>query len=106
MVVVDVDPVLQGLVAVVFGEVGAGVDPFFGQGPVEPFDFAVGLGPVGPGPDMFDVTEGALEGSGSVSVPVVGHDRFDGDAMVSEELLGPLPETAQVSPLMSGRVST
>ncbi len=42
---------------------------------------------------MFDVPEGGLEGSGAVSVPVVGHDRFDGDAMIGEELVGTLPET-------------
>ena len=29
-------------------EVGAGVGPFLTQGPVEPFDFAVGLWPVRP----------------------------------------------------------
>jgi hypothetical protein len=30
-------------------EVGAGVGSFFEEGPVEPFDLAVGLGPVGAG---------------------------------------------------------
>ena len=92
VVVVDVDPVLQGVVAVGFGQVGTGVGPFLGEGPVESFDFAVGLRPVGAGPDVFDPTEGGLEGLGSVTGPVVGHDRLDGDPVRGEELLGPLPE--------------
>lgn len=61
-------------------EVGRCVSPFRGEGPVETFDFPVGLGPVGSGPNVFDVTERGGEVSGSVAGPVVGHHGGHGDA--------------------------
>ena len=47
------------------GAVGPGVVPFLLKGPVEAFDLAVGLGPVGPGPLVGAVPEGRGEGGGS-----------------------------------------
>ncbi len=49
VIVVGVEPVWQGGAALGFGGVGLGVGPFVREGAVEPFDLAVGLGPVGPG---------------------------------------------------------
>jgi hypothetical protein len=49
VVIVGVQPCGEGVVSFLLGVVGAGVGPFVEQGAVEAFDFAVGLGPVGPG---------------------------------------------------------
>ena len=49
MIVVGVQPVGQGGAALGFGSVAPGVGPFIGEGAVEAFHFAVGLGPVGAG---------------------------------------------------------
>ena len=43
-----------------------------GEGAVEAFDFAVGLGPVAPNEGVVHVAEGTIEGSASVAGTVVG----------------------------------
>ena len=67
VVIVGVQP--AGKLAATFGVAGveAGVGPFFGQGAVESLYFAVGLGPIGSGAAMFDVTKGVSEKRGSGS---------------------------------------
>ena len=47
MVIVEVEPSLERLVAAKVGAVDADVGPFVGEGAVEAFDFAVGLRRVG-----------------------------------------------------------
>ena len=44
-----------------FAEVEPGVGPFLTQGPVEPFDLAVGLWPVGAGSFVSDRAKGLSE---------------------------------------------
>src|SRR6476620_3045699 len=92
--VVDVQPAGQGPGP---GSLG-GVDPNVGtldeQGAVEPFDFAVGLGSVGPDPLVGDCVGGAGRGPlpGPVAGPVVGQDPLDGDAVAGEPGDRPGPE--------------
>ena len=61
---------------------------------MEPFDFAVGLWPVGAGPFVFDVELGAgiTPGVGAVGRAVVGQDPFDGDATSGEPRHGTLED--------------
>lgn len=48
--------------AVLIAEIGFSVGPFLGQGAIEPFNFAVGLGPVGSDESMLDVVaQGVIE---------------------------------------------
>lgn len=62
VVIVVMDPGGVGCCASVVGEVGAGEGPLGGEGAVEPFDLAVGLGPLGPGAAVLDpVAEGCGE---------------------------------------------
>jgi hypothetical protein len=92
-VIVGVEPVGVGRGAVLVAAVGLGVGPFGVDGAVEALDLAVGLGPVGPGPAMFDVVaERFGEGLGPVAGAVVGHDCGDADAGCGEEGVGPEPE--------------
>src|ERR1700722_5811057 len=79
--VVGVQPGVKGGAAFGFGGVGAGVGPFVGEGAVEPFDFAVGLGPVGAGALVGDAQVRAGSGpvAGAVAATVVGEDALDGD---------------------------
>ncbi len=82
VIVVGVEPVWQGVAALGFGGVRLGVGPFVGESAVEPFDFAVGLGSVGPGALVDD---GELRACSSprlraVARAVVGQDALDGDA--------------------------
>ena len=60
VVIVVMEPVGVGGCAFGFGAVHVGVGPFLEQGPVEPFDLAVGLGPVGPGTVVLDLLPSAL----------------------------------------------
>ncbi len=95
MVIVLVDPVVEGFGSLAVCGPGGGVGPFGGEGPLEPFDFAVGLGTVRPDADMVDVDcfEGVTEDSGGVSGSVVGHDRLDHDPLLGEPLTCPLYES-------------
>ncbi len=80
VMVVDVEPGVKGGAAFGFGDVGAGVGPFVGEGAVVALDLAVGLGPVGAGPLVGDAQFGA---GGPVPGPVAGavvaQDPLDGD---------------------------
>jgi hypothetical protein len=49
VMVVEVGEPVVGAGALLVGAPGSDVGPFFEQDPVEPFDFAVGLRPVGAG---------------------------------------------------------
>lgn len=76
-----------------FAGVGLRVGPFRGQGAVEPFDLAVGLWPVGPGPFVLDVlAERRGENVGPVAGAVIGHHRGHGDPEVGEERVRSFPE--------------
>jgi hypothetical protein len=44
VVIVEMQPAVEGLSSVAVGWVGSDVGPFVGQGAVETFDFAVGWG--------------------------------------------------------------
>ena len=93
VVVVGVEPGGESVASLGVGAVGVGVGPFVGQGAVEAFDFAVGLGPVGAGAFVGDVrAEGGGEVAGSVAGAVVGQDAGDGDCVVGEPGVGASPE--------------
>ena len=70
----------------------AGVGPIRGEGAVEALDLPVGLGPVGAGELVDDVTEGGGEKSGPVTGSVVGDDPQHGDAVRGVERIGAFPE--------------
>ena len=55
VVIVGVQPPRELVTAFEVAGVEAGVGPFVGQGAVEAFDFAVGLGSVGAGSAMLDL---------------------------------------------------
>src|SRR5690606_6275092 len=65
--------------AVLLAGVGGGVGPLGCEGAVEAFDFAVGLGPVGPGAAVLEAVQGCGEVLGPVAGPVVGHHGGNGD---------------------------
>src|SRR5215218_2257362 len=92
--VVEVQPAGQGAGPGGLGGVDPDVGPFDEQCAVEPFDLAVGLGPVGPGPLVPHAVRGAGRGPlpGPVAGPVVGQDPFDGDAVAGEPGDRPGPE--------------
>lgn len=71
--------------------VGAGVGPFPKSRLDEALGFAIGLGRVGFGEEVFYTQAGAglAEGRGAVAAAVVGHDPLDGDtdlAIVGDDL--------------------
>jgi hypothetical protein len=86
VVIVEVEPGGEGFAAGVFGAVEASQSPAVGQGAVEAFDLAVGLGPVGPGLLRLDAEFGAgvAPGAGFVGWSVVAQHAFDGDAAGGE----------------------
>src|SRR4051794_5464552 len=90
MMVVVVEPAVKAAGSFGFGAVGAHVGPFVGQGPVEAFDFAVGLGAVGADAAVFDVEVGAQSSPGVALVAraAVGEERLDGDAVLGEPAVG------------------
>jgi hypothetical protein len=59
VMVVDVQPWVKGGAPLGFCGAGAGVGPFVGEGAVAALDFAVGLGPAGPGAFGGDAEVGA-----------------------------------------------
>jgi hypothetical protein len=69
-----------------------GVGPFVGQGAVEAFDFAVGLGSIWSGAPVLDVAQGVGEGVGSVAGSVVGQHVSDCDSTVDEPGVGSEPK--------------
>ena len=77
--IVVVDEVLVTALAFGFRGVGPGVGPFLQEDAVEAFDFAVSLGPVGPGAFVADpgADEDVAEGPGAVAGAVVGHHPLD-----------------------------
>lgn len=97
MVVVGVQEVAERLGALAVCGVGPDVGPFLGQGAVEAFDFAVGLGSVGPGvfARRADLGQGVLPGQAfAVGHGVVGQDAFDAvDAVFGVEGCGSQEES-------------
>src|SRR5699024_5070842 len=77
-----------------FRPVGASVGPFLDQGPIEPLDLAVGLGPVGASALVFDSLAGEQVPSamGLVAGPVVGQYPLHRDPDRAEVGVGTLPE--------------
>jgi hypothetical protein len=61
VVIVGVEPSRELVAAVGVAAVEPGVGPFVGQGPVESFDLAVGLRPIGKGTAVLYVTQGVAE---------------------------------------------
>ncbi|NYI03534.1 hypothetical protein FHU37_000477 [Allostreptomyces psammosilenae] len=94
MVVVGVEEGGQGVGALLVAGVGLEVGPFLGQGAVEAFDLAVGLGVVGAGAFVGDAAGGqdVAPAGGGVAGSVVGQDAFDGDSVSVEERAGADPE--------------
>ena len=96
MVVVVIEPGLERFGAFGVGGVDALVGPFSLEGPVEPFDFAVLPGAVGPDGGVVgsDCGEGSSEGAAfRIGPVVVGHDRLDPvDADRCEERGGTVEE--------------
>jgi hypothetical protein len=105
VMVVQMEPVVQGSGAFAVGSVGAHIGPFGQQGAVEALDLAVGLGPVGAGEalDRSEVGDDLLElAAVAVGEGVVGQHPLDGDAMAGEEHPGPAEEPrAAVAALIS-----
>lgn len=68
----------------------AGVEQFFGQDPLVPFDLAVVPGRVGPGPLVAaSLADDEFEVSRAVASAVVGDDAVDaGDAVIGEPGFG------------------
>src|SRR5699024_3168799 len=87
------EPVGVGGGTVFVAAVRLGVGPFLGQGAVEAFDFAVGLGLVRSGVAMLDgLAESVIEQPRPVTGAIVGHDCGHGDTRLGEEGVGALPE--------------
>ena len=78
--VVVVDPAPEADAALGFGSEPEVVEELVGEGAVEALSFAVGLGPVGPGPAVHDSPFGQDFGKrvGDEVGPVVGEDLVDG----------------------------
>src|SRR4051812_21205990 len=73
MVVVAVQERRDRVDSLLLAGPGLGVETFLGQGPVEPFDLAVGLRPVGPGVSVSDpLAQCVVERSGPVAGAVIG----------------------------------
>jgi hypothetical protein len=83
------------------------VGPFLEQGPVEPFDLAVGLGAADPGAGVLDAQSLVLIAPGMAEVggTVVGQDPFDADAVAGEERPGSGQNANAVAAVSSSRAS-
>ena len=92
--IVVVHEVLVGVAALGVVVPVAGVGPFLVEGAVETFDFAVGLGPVGPGAPGAGagVFERGEEVFGAVAGAVVGEHSLAGDPREGIEGGGSPPE--------------
>ena len=86
VVVVVVQPGVDGLAALAGAGIGSGVGPFAQGGLDEALGLAVGPGRVGPGAQMPEagVGAGVAEIVRAVGRAVVGHDALDGDAVAAE----------------------
>ena len=106
VVIVEVEPAGRA-VAGGFVTVEPGVGPAVGQGAVEAFDLAVGLGSVGPGPFVGDAEVGAgvAPGVGAVGGAVVGQHAFDGDAVFGEPGDGAVQDADAVAAFSSPQIS-
>jgi len=93
-VIVEVEPSVEGSIAVLVAAVDADVCPFLGEGAVEPFDFSVGAWCVGPGASVDEIEVGAQLGPGVAAVAgaVIGQDAFDGDVVHREPVVGTFEE--------------
>ena len=95
VVIAGVEGPVERSGAGVVGPVDPDVGPFLEQGPVEPFDLPVHLGPAEPDPHVphaqfregLTGDDGVCGGEG-----VVGHHGLDVDAVGGEERLGPRVE--------------
>src|SRR5699024_5666971 len=92
--VVSKQPSGERLPLLALRPVGASVGPFLDQGPIEPLDLAVGLGPVGVGAFVFDSLAGEQvpPDMGLVAGPVVGQYPLHRDPDRAEVGVGTLPE--------------
>jgi transposase-like protein len=94
VMVVPMDPRLQGSVAGGVGAVQPPIGPLLQQGPVEPLHLPIGLRPIGTRPLVAyaGVGQRGPEQSAAVADPVVGQHPGDGDAVQGEPAVGPPPE--------------
>jgi hypothetical protein len=103
VMVVPMDPGLQGPVAGGIGAVQPPVGPLLQQGPVEPLHLPVRLRPIGPGVLMAhaSVSQRRPEQPAAVADPVVGEHAVDADAVQGEPAVGAAPEpSAGLGPLV------
>lgn len=90
VVIVEVQPLGEGFVALRGGGIELRVGPAITQSAVETLDLAVGLGSVGSGPLGLDAQVIARISpiSGAVARTVVGQDPFDHHASIGEPCCG------------------
>jgi LuxR family maltose regulon positive regulatory protein len=104
VMVVPVDPGLQGSVTGGVGAIQPPIGPLLQQGAVEPLHLPVGLRPIRPGPLVAyaGVGQRGPEQPAAVADPVVGEHALGGDAMLGEPAVGAPPEpSAALSPLVA-----
>jgi len=94
VVIVVMHPAWELRAAVSVAEVEPGVGPFVGQGAVESFDFAVGLGPVRSRPSMFNAFDSIAKCMRSIAGSVVGQHISNDNAALGEPGVGPQPEVS------------
>ena len=96
MIVIVKEEVRKISGAVVAGLIGSGISPLAGDGLNEAFGFAVGLGSIGFGEEMFEaeLAAGGGEVARAVGRAAIGQDALDGDAMSFVEVEG-LVESAE-----------
>ena len=97
VVIVGVQPSRELVAAFAVAGVEVGVGPLVGQGAVEAFDLTVGLGSVGAGSAMLDLTECVSERVRSVAGTVVGQHVFDRDAVLGEPCVARSQNAAAVA---------
>ena len=95
--VVVVDPASEADAALGFGSEPEVVEELVREGAVEALCFAVGLGPIRPGPAVHDAAFGEdfFERVGDEVRPVVGENFVDGHVVGPEPVLGSVPELHQ-----------
>ena len=94
VMVVPVDPGLQGAIAGGVGAIQPPIRPLLQHGAVEPLHLAVRLWPVGAGPPMphATISQRGPEQPAAVADPVVGQDPGHGDAVQGEPMASAVPE--------------